>query len=446
MTDASAPARRIGTASAVALVVANTVGAGVFTTSGFALADLESRTLVLLAWAVGGAIALCGALCYGSLARCIPESGGEYTFLARIVHPLAGFVAGWISMLAGFTAPIAASAHALGAYLADSPGGAQAVWIGTLAMVAAAALHGLRLRAGLAVQNAAVALKLAAAFAFVALGAALLAGGAPPAGLERPSRGFDPLAFAVTLVWISFAYSGWNAAVYVAGEVRDAERALPRALRTAVLLVIALYLSLNAVILWSAPIAKLAGVPEVGAAAADALGGGRLRAGISALVALALFTSISSMLMAGPRVYAQMARDGVLPAFLARAEQAPRAAIVLQLALALLVLHASGLRALLGYIGFTLGLCAAATVLALLRLRGREGAANVPIPGYPLVPLFFVGATLLMTLLMAAREPLQAALGLLTAGAAVPLYLLERRLGAARPEPWRSDRTIPRRG
>jgi APA family basic amino acid/polyamine antiporter len=426
MTAATAPARRIGTASAVALVVANTVGAGVFTTSGFALADLGSRGLVMAAWAVGGALALCGALSYGALARRIPESGGEYTFLARIAHPLAGFVAGWVSMLAGFTAPIAAAAHALGAYLEGlGPRALDPVWIGTLAIAGAGVLHAVRLQGGIALQNAAVVVKLLAAFAFIALGSAVLSRGAPPAA--APPASFDAGAFAVTLVWISFAYSGWNAAVYIGGEVRDGERELPRALVHGTLLVIVLYLALNAVILWSAPTEALAGVPEVGAVAAEALGGARLRAALSALVALALFTSISSMVMAGPRVYAQMARDGVLPSVLARADEAPRVAIALQVGLAVAVLHSSGLLALLGYIGFTLGLCAAATVLALLALRRREGAASITIPGYPFVPLVFVAGTAFASLFMALREPLQAGLGLLTALAGGPLYYLERR-------------------
>jgi len=420
--------RRLGLTSASALVVANMIGAGVFTTSGFALADLGRPEPVLLAWGVGGLIALCGALSYGALARRIPESGGEYTFLSRTVHPLAGFLAGWVSLLVGFTAPIAAAALALQAYLADSFGLAgRPEWIGTSAILIAGLMHGLRLRTGVVLQNTAVALKLAVIGAFVLLGAMRV-----PAHLDSavlPSGdGFGLGAFAVTLVWISFAYSGWNAAVYIAGEVREPERNLDRSLWLATGLVTLIYLALNAVFLYSAPAQTLAGKAEVGAIAAEALGGTALRQAVSVLVGLALFTSISSMVMAGPRVYARMAEDGLFPRRLGAAKEAevPTAAVALQVGLAVLVAWVSGLRELLGYIGFTLGISAVATVAGLIALRRREGPLRVPVPGYPWVPGFFVLTTLAAAFFMAAREPLAAGMGLLTVALGVPVYWLMR--------------------
>ena len=211
MNDRDGGARRVGLVSAAALVIGNMIGAGVFTTSGFALADLGRREWVLLAWLVGGLLAMCGALSYGALARRIPESGGEYTFLSRTIHPLAGFVAGWISLLAGFTAPIAAAALGLQAYLVGSGGdGVRPEWIGTGAILIAGLMHGLRLREGVVLQNLAVGLKLLAIAVLVAFGAARL----PAPDLEPTGSGsFELGAFAVTLVWISFAYSGWNATV-----------------------------------------------------------------------------------------------------------------------------------------------------------------------------------------------------------------------------------------
>src|SRR5688572_1607499 len=218
--------RRLGFASASALVVASMIGAGVFTSSGYALADLGTPGRVLLAWLVGGVSAACGALCYGALARAIPESGGEYTYLARTLHPLAGFLAGWISLLAGFTGPIAAVALGLQVYLDSTFDlGGDPRWIATAAILVAGLLHGLRLRPGVMAQNAAVALKLGLIAVFVGLGATRLPD-LPSA--PAPAGPFDPGAFAVSLVWISFAYSGWNAATYVAGEVRDPERTLDR--------------------------------------------------------------------------------------------------------------------------------------------------------------------------------------------------------------------------
>ena len=432
MTAASASQRRIGQWTAAGLVVANMIGAGVFTTSGFALGDLGDRRVVMAAWAVGGVLALCGALSYGALARRIPESGGEYTFLSATLHPLAGFLAGWVSLLAGFTAPIAAAALGLQAYLAGAGGPLAGLgrpeWIGTAAILVAGLMHGLRLGAGVWLQNAAVALKLLVIAGFVALGAGAL----PPAAATAPPTlpAFELGAFAVTLVWISFSYSGWNAAVYIAGEVRDPARNLQRSLLLATGTVTVVYLALNGMFLWAAPAGALAGNAEVGAIAAEALGGTAWRRAASVLVAVALFTSISSMVMAGPRVYARRAFDGLFPRMFRAGTEVPGAAVALQVGLAVVVVWSAGLAQLLSYIGFTLGLSAAATVVGLLVLRRREGVERVPVPGYPWVPVLFVVATLATSAFMVTRRPAEAAVGVLTALSGVPVYLWIRRRGA----------------
>ncbi len=421
--------RRLGIPSASALVVANMIGAGVFTTSGFILADLGSREYVLLAWLIGGLIALCGALSYGGLARRFPESGGEYLFLSRMVHPLAGFLAGWVSLLAGFTAPIAAAALGLQAYIGHSFGpDIHPEWIGTLAIAAAGLIHGLRFREGVWLQNLAVGLKLVLIFGFVAFGLSSL-----PERTSSPPESVNFVwgAFAVTLVWISFSYSGWNAAVYIAGEVRDPERSLHRSLLLGTGVVMVLYMGLNAVFLYSVPIEDLAGKVEVGAIAARALGGARLERGVSLLVGLALFTSIWSMVMAGPRVYAKMAEDGLFPRFLRTsslaAAETPTAAIALQAGAAIAVVWVSELAELFSYIGFTLGVSAALTVLALIVLRLREGPERVRVPGFPVVPIAFVVATLWAAGFMVVRAPGQAAAGLATVLLGIPVYFWLRR-------------------
>jgi APA family basic amino acid/polyamine antiporter len=210
----------------------------------------------------------------------------------------------------------------------------------------------------------------------------------------------------------------------VAGEVRDPQRNLHRSLWLATALVTLVYLGLNAVFLYSAPASELAGKAEVGAIAAEALGGTTLRRMVSVLVALALLTSISSMVMAGPRVYARMAEDGLFPRRFAFAQDVPAAAVALQGGLAVVVVWVVGLRELLGYIGFTLGISAAATVGGLVLLRRREGPE---LPGYPWVPGLFVLATLGVALFMAVGEPYQAGVGLLTIALGIPIYGLIRR-------------------
>jgi APA family basic amino acid/polyamine antiporter len=328
--------------------------------------------------------------------------------------------------LAGFTAPLAAAAEGLQAYLAAPLGfRSDSDWLGTAALLVCAALHGLRLRPGLLAQNGAVVLKLLAIAAFVGIAAA---SPMPREVAAEPAwRRFSPGAFAVSLVWISFAYSGWNAAVYLASEIREPQRNLARSLWIGTAVVTAAYLGLNAAFLGAAPAHVLAGRADVGAVAAQALGGERLGSALSALVALALFTSISSLLMAGPRVYARMAQDGLFPRRFAWSGEVPGRAVLLQLGLALAALWIGDLAELLGYVGFTLGLCATATVGALVKLRLERGASAVPIPGYPWTPALFTAVTCAGCAFMVLRRPQEAAFGLATFAAGIPLYFLIRR-------------------
>ena len=409
-------ARPLGLGSAVALVVASMIGTGVFTTSGFLLGDLGSADTVLAAWAVGGVIAALGALSYGALARRIPESGGEYLFLSRTLHPSAGFLAGWISLLVGFSAPMAAAAMAFGEYTKTWLPGWNPRATGTALLVGLSVLHAVRVEPGAWVQNVAVVLKAVLIAVFIGLACGRLPAPGVVAAVAGAGPGVWSPAFAVSLVWVSFSYAGWNAAIYVGGEIRDAERNLPRALLAGALLVTALYLGLNFVFLRAVPAADLVGKLEVGRIAAQALGGPVWAEAVTALVALGLLTSVSSMVMAGPRVYARMAADGYLPAWLGCAEGAPRAAIGFQLVVALVMLWTATYERLLTYIGFTLSLSTAATVVGLMRLRRREGA-SLRVPGWPWVPGLFVASVLWMAVFSVARRPLESGLGLATLGA-----------------------------
>jgi APA family basic amino acid/polyamine antiporter len=398
--------RQLGLVSAAALVVANMIGTGVFTTSGFLLADLKSPWVVLAAWGVGGVQAALGALCYGALGRRIPESGGEYVFLSRALHPAAGYLAGWVSLLVGFSAPLAVAALAFGEYVRPWLPGIPPPFSGTLLLLGFSALHASQVRRGVYAQNWVVLMKVTLILAFVVYAGMHLKTGAPHAAGTLLST-----AFPVSLVWISFSYSGWNAAVYIAGEIRDPERNLPRALLLGTATVTLLYLGLNAVFVFSAPVDQLSGKADVGRIAAAALGGPRLAQAISALVALALVSSVSSMMVAGPRVYAQMARDGYLPRWMAAASGPPRASIAFQLLVALVFLWSATLSSLLTCVGFTLSLSTAATVLGLIILRVREGP-SLRVPGWPLVPGLFLLVTAAMTVFTAARKPRESLIGL----------------------------------
>ena len=411
----------LGLTSATALVVASMIGSGVFSTSGFLLADLGSPWFVMAAWAVGGVQAALGALCYGSLAKRIPESGGEYCFLSRTLHPAAGYVAGWISLLVGFSAPLAASAFAFGKYAQPWLGDVSPAFSGTMLILLCAVVHATEVRRGAQMQTFAVFINVVLIVVFVTLACVLL----KPHAVET-YRDFSVSAFGVSLVWISFSYSGWNAAVYIGGEVRDPERNLPKSLLLGTTLVTMLYLALNAVFVFAAPLKDLTGQLEVGRIAARAIGGSALEETVAVVIALVLISSASSLVMAGPRVCAKMAADGYLPAWLAVSEGPPRAAIALQAALAMLMLWTSSFDELLTYIGFTLGISTAATVVALLVLRHREGNA-LPIPGFPVVPWLFLAGVLAMTAFTVVQKPMESLVGFGTILAGLVAWLFNRR-------------------
>jgi amino acid transporter len=408
-------AKTLGFTSLVCLIIANMIGAGIFTTSGFALTDLGSADRVMAAWVVGGVIAMCGALSYAGLIRYITESGGEYLFLSRLIHPLAGFITGWVSLLAGFTGAIAFAARAFETYAFPTrpdwlPDGVAAAGM----VLVAALLHGVRVQVGALAQNIVVFLKVVLLIGFLAIAASVaMSQGAAPA--PPPEMPFSLAAFAGSLVWISLSYSGFNAAVYVAGEAKDAQRNAPKALWVGTIIVTVLYIALNAAFVYLPPFGEVAGREDVAAAAAQSIGGTPLTLAIRFVTVLALITSVFSLVMAGPRVYARMAEDGVFPRmFRFSGDSAPTAAILAQAALAIALIALSDLRGLLSYLGFTLSVSAALTVAALFVIARRDGRAAVKVWGYPFTPAFYVLATLILAAMSGRREPVQLLAAIIT--------------------------------
>lgn len=407
------------------LVVASMVGTGVFTTTGLLVRDIPSTAAVLVAWAVGGVAALCGALAYGELVAALPSNGGEYQLLSRIYHPALGFAAGIVSLVVGFSAPAAASALAFGQYMSRAVPGVPPLAAAIAVIVVMSLVHALRVRIGGGVQNVLTAGKIGLIGLFIV-------GGLATADMERLCTGapigdavLSP-AFAVALIYVSFAYSGWNAAAYVAGEIRRPARSLPIALVTGTLVVTALYLGLNAVFLTAAPAEALSGEIEVGhVAAAHLFGRGAGRA-LSALIAIALVSSVGALIMTGPRIYEAMGADYPALAVLARRreERGPTAAIVLQSTLALIMVVTTTFDWLLSYIGLTLSLFAALTVTGVFVSRRREPSLARPYRtwGHPITTLLFIALMAWMILHTAIQRPVALAVGAATVAAGVLLY------------------------
>jgi APA family basic amino acid/polyamine antiporter len=361
----------------------------------------------------------------------MPRAGGEYVYLSRAFHPVVGFLSGFVALVVGFAAPTAAGALAFGGYLqALAPGVSPRAAAFALVAVTTA-LHARDVRRASATQAAVTGLVVLVIVVFVAAAVATgraawsRLGAAPPPGAGGAG------ALAVSLVYTAYAYFGWNGAAYVAGEIRDPHRTLPRALVGGAALVTALYVALNAVFLAAAPGPALAGKVEVAHVAALALFGARGGPALTALVVLALAGSVSALSMTGPRVVQAMSEDGVFFRALARtnARGAPAAAVLLQGALAALGIATAAFEPLLVYAGFTLSLSAAATVAGAFVLRRREPDAPRPhrALGWPWSGVAFLALSAFMTVFAIRERPRESLAGLATLVAGGLMWAVWRR-------------------
>ena len=389
------------------------IGAGVFTTSGYSFSDLGDRQYVMLAWLIGSVIAICGAVSYGQLAQRITESGGEYLFLSRMMHPSVGFIAGWVSLLAGFTGAIAFAAKAFESYgIPESirPDWFQPGMAGIAAIVLFGLLHSIVLKIGLLTQNLVVAFKLVLLAAFVAIAFSYYPADWQGMRVETDVVPFSIYSLASTLVWISLSFSGFNAAVYITEEVDNPSKNVPRSLLIGTLFVSLLYLALNYVFVYGAAPEDVKAVADVAIAASRSIGGERLALLIRVIVAVALLSSVSSMVVAGPRVYVKMAEDGVLPKLFdashANRSSVPVTAIWLQVVLASVVVYFWSLKSLLDYLGFTLSVSAAVTVACIFWTQ-RERDTSFQRLIFSGVAMIYVTATLLLAIMSAINRPQQ---------------------------------------
>jgi APA family basic amino acid/polyamine antiporter len=434
MSATSATAYKITFLTGLALVIANMVGTGVFTSLGFQVLGIESGFALLMLWLVGGLIALCGAVCYGELAAAMPRSGGEYHYLSQIYHPALGFLSGWVSATVGFAAPTALAAIALGEYARSVWPGLQPTSLSVGVVLVLTLVHGLSTRAGSRMQVAITALKVLVLVGFIVAGLLV----APKSDIHfiPDAAGWQALLspeFAVSLVYVSYAYSGWNAAVYVTGEIKNPQRNLSRILLGGTAIVLLLYVGLNYVFLRSTPLAGLKGQVEVGFVAATSLFGpaiGRLMGGV---IAALLVSTISSMIFAGPRIVQTMGEDLPALSFLAPKSRAgiPVRALALQTVLTLAFILKPSFKEVLVYAGFVLNLFTFLTVLGLFVLRWRQPQLARPYRawGYPLTPLLFLGLSGWTLAFILRDKPTESLYGLLTLGVGLLVYGLMQRVG-----------------
>ena len=417
---------------AAAVVIANMIGTGVFTSLGFQLMDIQSAPVLMMLWVVGGLSALCGALSYAELGAALPKSGGEYHFLTEIYHPCAGFISGWVSATVGFAAPTALAALTLGSYLGASGLSVNPTWVATVAIVLLTTAHCTSHRRSGGTQTVFTLLKLILILGFSA--AALLLGSTEhQADFTWASDSGALLgsgAFAVSLIYVNYAYSGWNAATYISGELASPQKSLPWVLGISTTVVAVLYCVLNYVFLSVAPMDAMIGKVEIGVIAAEFAFGSTLGASMGLLLALLLISTISAMILAGPRVLQRIGQDYPRFAPLARQNQdgIPVIAILLQSATALLFLWSASFEQILIFSGATMALNTFATVLGLFVLRWRKPDLQRPfrVSLYPITPLVFLGITGWTLIYIVLQRPIEALITAAILASGGVFYLLIR--------------------
>jgi APA family basic amino acid/polyamine antiporter len=420
--------------TAITLVVANMIGTGVFTSLGFQLLDIQSAPIILVLWFIGGVVALCGALCYAELGAALPRSGGEYNFLSRIYHPSAGFVSGWVSVTVGFSAPTAAAAITAATYFKsvfpETP--VMPMGLGLVALIGA--LHFGSRRGSADFQQLFTSIKILLILVFI--GAAWWQVGQLQSVVWVPRvEDFSLVgtgAFAVALIYVNYAYTGWNAATYLSGEIENPTQALPRILVIGTALVTVLYLLLHAMFLSVAPMSAMAGKAEIGFVVAGFAFGETGAKVVGVMLSILLISTVSAMLLAGPRALQVMGQDFRVFSWLAKETKSgvPAIAVGLQVAITLLLIITSSFESIIIFSGTILALNSLLTVLGLSVLRVRE--PNLPrpfrLPWYPL-PLVVYAVIVSWTLVyLVIERPVEVlwALGLIALGLLV--YVVSAKL------------------
>lgn len=434
--------RKLGLFPATNIVVANMIGAGIFTTSGLLIAGLNNPVLLIILWVAGGIIALCGALSYGELGAAMPGAGGEYLFLSKLYSPIFGFLSGWVSFIVGFSAPIAASALGFSEYFTRAVPGLE-IWLqnngimgpvltGKILAISVILIftfiHYRGIKYGARIQNALTLLKILLIIILLTAGFSsgngdfsnFTEGGSLPTGLA----GWKTAG--LSLMWIMFAYSGWNASTYLGAEIKNPSRNLPGSLIYGTIIVMVLYLGLNILYVYGINPEAMKGVISVGGLAMGNLFGKSAEVLFSILIAFALFSSLSAFIIIGPRVYYSMAKDGLFFKSAARIHkkfQVPSNSILLQCLIAVILVLSGTFEQVLTYMGFALGIFPVLAVMGIWKLRKKNPEA-LKIKGFPFPQIIYVAAGMLILVLSFLERPLESSIALLTVFIGIPVYFI----------------------
>ncbi len=430
--------KTLGYFSLTNIVVADMIGAGIFTTSGLLLAQLHDPLLMLVLWVMGGGIALCGALSYSELGANFPRAGGDYVFLSELFSPLAGFLSGWVSFIVGFTAPLAASSLACSEYLLRTfPDGITPDHIDLYRKAVAAGIiivfttiHYLGLKSGSRVQNLLTMLKVSIIVILIIAGFGFGEGSLGHFGIEPGEMAGNGKwkTIGLSLMWIMFAYSGWNAATYVGSEVVNPIKNIPRSLITGTLVVIILYLLLNTLFVYAVPVHEMKNVISVGGLAANYLFNRSIDQLFSAAIALILLSAISSLIILGPRVYYAMARSGHFFNIAGKTNRAdvPGMAIILQSALALIFIFSGTFDQIITFLSISLGIFPILAVLGIFKLRIKR-QSDSRLPGYPMIQSIFIIFSITILVLAYLERPIESSLAFGVVILGIPVYYLLRK-------------------
>jgi len=437
--------RNLGLFPVTNIVVANMIGAGIFTTSGLLMAGLNNPLLMLALWIVGGIIALCGALSYGELGAAMPGAGGEYLFLSRLYHPIFGFLSGWVSFIVGFSAPIAASAMGFSEYFCRalpvipywfenagimSPATTK-TFLSITVILIFTFIHYRGIKSGAIIQNILTILKVTLII-FLLLAGFLSGKGdmsnfSSGGGVSSGLAGWKTIG--LSLMWIMFAYSGWNASTYLGAEIKNPAKTLPGSLILGTGIVILLYLGINVLYVFGIHPEEMKGVISVGGLAMGNLFGKSADTLFSLLIAFALFSSLSAFIIIGPRVYYSMANDGLFFKSVAKIHKrfkVPSNSILLQCLIAVILVMSGTFEQVLTYMGFALGIFPILTVIGVIKLR-RDNPSALRLPGYPFTQIVYVATGILILVLAFLERPMESSIASLTVVIGIPAYYIFKR-------------------